>query len=89
MTGIETRYTILGHLQRGGSPTPFDRILASRFGYHAVLAAMDHQFGIMVGLRGSDIYRVPLPEAIRQPRRVEPDSDLVQTARAVGTSFGD
>jgi len=89
MTGIETRYTILGHLQRGGSPTPFDRILASRFGYHSVMAAERGEFGHMVGLRGTEIRTTPLAEAIASPRRVRPDSDLIRTARAVGTSFGD
>jgi phosphofructokinase-like protein len=88
LTGIETRYTILGHVQRGGSPSPFDRILASRFGYHAVRAVMDGKFGHLVGLRGQEIKTTPISEAIAVPRRVKPDSDLVQTAKALGTSFG-
>jgi len=88
LTGIETRYTILGHVQRGGSPSPFDRILASRFGFHAVRAVMDGKFGHLVGLRGQEIKTTPISEAIAVPRRVKPDSDLVQTAKALGTSFG-
>jgi 6-phosphofructokinase len=88
MTGIESRYTILGHVQRGGSPTPFDRILASRFGYHAVEAAVNRKFGQLVGLRGSEIKTTPIREAVAFPRRVKPEDDLVRTARAVGTSFG-
>ncbi len=88
LTGIETRYTILGHVQRGGSPSPFDRILASRFGYHAVRAVMEGKFGHLVGLRGQEIKTTPISEAIAVPRRVKPDSDLVQTAKALGTSFG-
>jgi 6-phosphofructokinase 1 len=88
LTGIETRYTILGHVQRGGSPTAFDRILASRFGYHAVKAVMEGKFGHLVGLRGQEIKTTPIKEAIAVPRRVKPDSDLVQTAKALGTSFG-
>lgn len=88
LTGIETRYTILGHVQRGGSPTPFDRILATRFGYHAVAAAMEGKFGYLVGLRGENIKTTPIKEAIAVPRRVKPGSDLVKTAEAVGTSFG-
>ncbi len=88
ITGIETRYTILGHVQRGGSPTPFDRILASRFGFHAVEAAVNKKFGCLVGLRGQDIKTTPIKDAIAVPRRVNPDSDLVKTALALGTSFG-
>jgi phosphofructokinase-like protein len=88
LTGTETRYTILGHVQRGGSPSPFDRILATRFGYHAVKAAMEGKFGHLVGLRGKEIKTTSIKEAIAVPRRVNPDSDLVQTARALGTSFG-
>lgn len=88
LTGIETRFTILGHVQRGGSPTPFDRILATRFGYHAVEAAINGQFGYLVGLRGQDIKTTLIKDAIAEPRRVKPDSDLVMTARALGTSLG-
>ena len=88
MTGIETRFTILGHVQRGGSPTAFDRILATRFGYHAVEAVMDGKFGHMVGLRGQNIVTTPIKEAIAVPRRVQPDSEIVKTAMALGTSFG-
>ncbi len=88
MTGIESRFTILGHVQRGGSPTPYDRILATRFGYHAVAAAVNGEFGCLVGLRGNEIKTTPILEAIAEPRRVKPESDLVKTAMAVGTSFG-
>jgi len=88
LTGSETRYTILGHVQRGGSPTAFDRILATRFGYHAVEAAVQGKFGQLVGLRGQKIVTSPIAEAIAVPRRVNPDSDLVKVAQALGTSFG-
>ena len=88
MTGIETRYTILGHVQRGGSPSPFDRILGTRFGYHAVETAMKRKFGFLVGIRGKEIKTTPIKEAIAEPRRVKPDSDMVKTAMAVGTNFG-
>ncbi len=67
MTGIESRFTILGHVQRGGSPTPFDRILATRFGYHAVEAAMNRKFGYLVGLRGNEIKTTPDPRSHRRP----------------------
>ncbi len=88
LTGIETRFTILGHVQRGGSPSPFDRILATRFGYSAVEAIIDGKFGYMVGLRGQKIVTTPIKDAIAVPRRVQPDSELVKTAMALGTSFG-
>ncbi len=88
MTGIESRFTILGHVQRGGSPSPFDRILASRFGYHAVQAVVNRKFGQLVGLRGTEIKTTPIQEAVAVPRRVGPDHDLVKVARAVGTCFG-
>lgn len=89
LTGIETRYTILGHVQRGGSPSPFDRILATRFGYHAVKAVMEGKYGTLVGLRGQEIKTTPIKEAIAKPRRVIPDGALVKTAKALGTSFGE
>jgi ATP-dependent phosphofructokinase / diphosphate-dependent phosphofructokinase len=62
-TGKEARYTVLGHIQRGGTPTAFDRVLATRFGVHAIEAVHDGDFGIMMALRGTDIVRVPLAEA--------------------------
>ncbi len=88
LTGIESRYTILGHVQRGGSPTPYDRILASRFGYHAVEAAQAGKFGHLVGLRGNEIRTTPIQEAVAVPRRVKADDDKVLVAKAVGTCFG-
>ena len=88
LTGIESRYTILGHVQRGGSPTPYDRILASRFGYHAVEAAQAGKFGHLVGLRGNEIRTTPIKEAVAVPRRVRADDDKVLVAKAVGTCFG-
>lgn len=88
-TGIETRVTVLGHLQRGGSPTPFDRILGSRLGAAAVNAVMDGRFGEMVCLRTPHIATVPLAEAIGEMRRVPLGSDMVRMARQIGVSFGD
>ncbi len=88
LTGIESRTTILGHVQRGGSPTPCDRILATRFGYHAVEAALAGKFGQLVGLRGNEIRTTPIREAVAVPRRVKADDDKVLVARAVGTCFG-
>ncbi len=89
MVDLEARYTILGHLQRGGSPTPFDRILATRYGYHAVKAAASGESEKLVALRGKDIVLVPLEEAVENPKRVKPDDELVLAAKAIGVSFGD
>jgi len=71
-TGKEARCTVLGHIQRGGTPTAFDRVLATRFGVHAVQAVHDEAFGMMVALRGTDIIRVPLVEATSQLKLVPP-----------------
>src|ERR1700759_5113714 len=71
-TGKEARTTVLGHIQRGGTPSAFDRVLATRFGVHAVDAVHDRAFGVMVALRGTDIVRVPLAEATSQLKLVPP-----------------
>ena len=88
-TGLETRVTVLGHLQRGGSPTAFDRILGTNFGAVAVQAASRGEFGCMVSLRGREVVTVRLEDAIKRQRLVPKDSQLIAAARAVGTSFGD
>ncbi|HUN64700.1 MAG TPA: ATP-dependent 6-phosphofructokinase [Bacteroidota bacterium] len=88
-TKLETRVTVLGHLQRGGSPTAFDRILGTKFGALALESASRGEFGRMVSLRGRDVVTVPLEDAIRRQRLVPPDSQLVFAARSVGISFGD
>ena len=89
MTGKECRSLVLGHLQRGGMPTGYDRLLATRFGGAAVQAIEDGQWGHMVALQSPDIVTVPIEKALGAPRRVDPDHDLVRTARRVGISFGD
>jgi len=71
-TGYETRMTILGHVQRGGTPTAYDRVLATRFGVEAVNAASDGEFGTMVALRGTEMLRVPLADALAEPKLVDP-----------------
>jgi 6-phosphofructokinase 1 len=88
-TGLETRVTVLGHLQRGGSPTPFDRNLSTKFGVKACELANAGKFGVMVALQGNKIVPVPVTEAIKKQRLVPPDCEEVRAARAVGTSFGD
>ncbi len=88
-TNRETRSLVLGHLQRGGSPTSYDRLIALRFGAAAVRCAAAGQFGVMVALDPPEIRPVPLDQAIQQIKRVPLDSDTVQTARDLGVSFGD
>jgi phosphofructokinase-like protein len=87
--GDEVRVVVLGHLQRGGMPSAFDRWLATRFGVHAVELAVQDLWGNMVSLRGTHFTHVPIKEAVSQLHRVEPNGEAVHAARAVGTSFGD
>ena len=88
-TGRETRVTVLGHLQRGGSPTPYDRILATKFGAFAISLAAKKKFGKMASLRGNEIVEVEIADAISKQKLVKPDNQAVLAARAVGISFGD
>lgn len=88
-TGKESRSLILGHLQRGGNPTCFDRTLGLRFGGAAVRAVKRGDFGKMVALRGTDIVTVPIDEAIDTHNAVPADHDIIQTARSLGVCFGD
>ena len=87
-TGIETRTVVMGHLLRGGSPTPFDRVLATRLGTKAVDMIKNKQFGYMVGVKGNSLVKVPLEDVATGPRTVPLDDPLIQAARAVGTCFG-
>jgi phosphofructokinase-like protein len=87
--GKETRHLVLGHLQRGGQPTAFDRLLSLRFGAAAVRLVATGDFGKMVTLTDEGIRAVPLGEATRRMRRVPLDSDIVHTARDLGICLGD
>jgi ATP-dependent phosphofructokinase / diphosphate-dependent phosphofructokinase len=89
LTGKETRSLVLGHLQRGGSPTTFDRTLGLRFGAAAVRLVAERKFGYMVALQPPTIAAVPLTEALATPKRVPLDSDTIATARDLGISLGD
>jgi len=89
MTAKETRSLVLGHLQRGGSPTTFDRLLGLRFGAAAVRLIAERQFGYMVALQPPTIAAVPIADAIAAPKRVPLDSDTIATARDIGISLGD
>jgi 6-phosphofructokinase 1 len=80
---------VLGHLQRGGTPTAYDRLIALRFGAAAVRCVEGKAFGTMIALDPPDIRAVPLDDAIRHVKTVPIHSDTVQTARDLGVSFGD
>lgn len=88
LTGKETRYVVLGHLQRGGTPTAFDRVLATRFGGKAVELLRAGQFGKMVANHPPDIVAVPLGNVVGRTKTVPLDYDLLLTARSIGVSFG-
>ncbi|HMG95092.1 MAG TPA: ATP-dependent 6-phosphofructokinase [Gemmatimonadaceae bacterium] len=89
ITKKETRSLILGHLQRGGQPTSYDRLLAVRFGGAAVRAVAEEKWDHMIALQSPHIVTVPLADVLKVPKRVEVDHDTVLTARATGISFGD
>ncbi len=88
-TGIETRSLVLGHLQRGGQPTAYDRLLALRFGAAAVDLVSRGDFGCMVALDPPEVLAVPLAEAIATLKKVPVEGDVVRTARRLGIGFGD
>lgn len=88
-TELETRVTVLGHLQRGGSPSASDRILATNFGALAVQLCAEGKFGQMVALRGDQYVGMPISDCIAKLKTVPHDHRWVQAAKAVGTSFGD
>jgi len=88
-TGIETRETVLGYVQRGGSPSPMDRILATRYGAFAAQCIADENFGTMVAMRNNELIPVPLAEISDQLRFVDKDHPLILKARKLGVAFGD
>jgi 6-phosphofructokinase 1 len=88
-TGKEARSLVLGHLQRGGSPTGYDRLLATRFGGAAIRTVAESKWGHMVALQTPHIVAIPIAQAISQTKRVDLAGDIVRTAREVGISFGD
>jgi len=89
ITGIETRAVVIGHLQRGGSPTPFDRILATRLGSRAVDMTVEGKYGYMVGVKDNLLSEVSLEDVAEGPRKIPLDDLLIRSARSVGTCFGD
>jgi len=87
-TGMESRVTVLGHLQRGGQPSAFDRILSTRYGVAAVDLIAKGEYGMMVSLQGAEIKAVPIEQAVGKIKTVDPYGELVQVARNVGVEFG-
>ncbi|MGN0471673.1 MAG: 6-phosphofructokinase [Lachnospiraceae bacterium] len=88
-TGMEVRVTVPGHMQRGGSPCPYDRVFASRLGSEAGRLILEGQYGFMVGYRNREVVRVPLEDVAGKLKSVSPDASIVQEAKALGISFGD
>ena len=88
-TGREVRVTVPGHMQRGGSPCPYDRVFASRLGAEAGKLILDNQYGFMVGYKNREIVKVPLEDVAGKLKMVEPDASIVQEAKLLGISFGD
>lgn len=88
-TGIETRYVVLGHVQRGGIPTPADRVLSTQFGHHAMELLLDRKFNRMVAMQNGALCDIDISEPAGRQRLVTRSHPLVRAARAVGTAFGD
>jgi phosphofructokinase-like protein len=88
LTGLETRETVLGYIQRGGTPSPMDRVLATRYGTAAADMIADRDFGKMVALKNDEIVSIPLADISGKLKLVEPDNALVLQAQKMGTSFG-
>jgi len=88
LTGLETRETVLGYIQRGGTPSPMDRVLATRYGTAAADMIAERDFGKMVALKGNKIQSIPLSEVSGKLKLVEPDNPLVVQAQNMGTNFG-
>ena len=88
-TGIESRCTVLGYLQRGGSPSSYDRILSTRYGVAAAEACLRGEFNVMVSLENDQIVTVYIQKAASSPRLVPADSEIIRTGRQIGICFGD
>lgn len=87
--GSEVRVTVPGHMQRGGSPCPYDRVFASRLGTEAAKLILKGEYGFMVGIRNREIVKVPLEEVAGKLKMVSPDASIIEEAKMLGISFGD
>lgn len=88
-TGQEVRVTVPGHMQRGGSPCPYDRVFASRLGAQAGKLILEGEYGFMVGYRNREIVKVPLEDVAGKLKKIDPDSAIIQEAKMLGIKFGD
>ncbi len=88
-TGQEVRVTVPGHMQRGGSPCPYDRVFASRLGAEAGKLILEGEYGFMVGYKNREIVKVPLEDVAGKLKMLDPDSTIIQEAKMLGISFGD
>ena len=88
-TGQEVRVTVPGHMQRGGSPCPYDRVFASRLGAEAGRLILEGEYGFMVGYRNREIVKVPLEDVAGKLKMLDPDSTIIKEAKMLGISFGD
>ena len=89
VTGSEVRVTVPGHMQRGGEPCAYDRVLATRLGAAAARLIADKEYGYMVAVKNNDITKVPLAEVAGKLKTVDPESSVIREAKMVGISFGD
>ena len=89
LTGQEVRITVPGHTQRGGSPCPYDRVLASRLGAAAAGLILNKEYGYMVGIRNGEIVKVPLADVAGKLKMVDPGASIINEAKLLGISFGD
>ena len=89
MTGQEIRVTVPGHMQRGGAPVPYDRVVSSRIGAHGAQLIDEGKFGRLVVVKNNVITDIPLSESAGKLKTVDPSGDIIQEARLLGISFGD
>ena len=89
LTGQEVRITVPGHTQRGGSPCPYDRVLASRLGAAAAKLIIEKDYGYMVGIKNGEIVKVPLADVAGKLKMVDPNASIINEAKMLGISFGD
>ena len=87
-SGKETRCTVLGHLQRGGTPSAFDRMIGTRFGAHAAKLCRSRDYGKMVSLRGKVVTEIPIADALADKKTVDPQGEFVAAARMIGIELG-
>ena len=88
-TGKEVRVTVPGHMQRGGSPCPYDRVFASRLGAEAGKLILQGEYGFMVGIKDREIVKVPLEDVAGKLKMLDPDASIIKEAKLLGISFGD